>query len=144
MYSDISLIGFFFLWLFAEGAIQGWFWAGPRRNTNSVIRGSVERDKANGFLDFHTWRIVEVLSVQGIAISALGWDYWMLIAGLTICFTAGVYERILVYIGYGKFFVSKPDFFVWKWKIPRRNWQDVSLIIIGLMLIVGHYWSKLS
>jgi hypothetical protein len=102
----------------AEGASEGYTWAGERRNTNKLISGSYRKD---ALMDYHAWRILENVGIWGAVVIAFFLEIsftemFLIGAGgwfMGTCF----YEMALNYVCSGTIY-KKSSF---KWHILGMN-----------------------
>lgn len=122
-------------WLYwsAEGMIQGWIWAGDRRETNGLIIGNKKPLESGGFWkklkhaftlpwDFHFVRVLEVLGIwlfaafsfwKALSVGVdrmIEWNF-LTIGGALI--GAAFYEMLLNYVNNGVIY-KETDY---KWEI---------------------------
>lgn len=136
------------IYLLAEGATEGYTWAKPlRRKNNRLIVGRFDTAHVShrGFLDYHSWRMIEnfgILSTAGLA-AFVGFSY-SLLTTLAGGWLIGlfIYERTIDYIVRGKLFDDqKTTFPILGFEIPRggRYWQYV-VLLTGTALVL---WGKI-
>ncbi|MCJ7801820.1 MAG: hypothetical protein MUP82_05630 [Candidatus Marinimicrobia bacterium] len=127
------------LYWFAEGATEGYTWADPdHRMENVIIKGGAQ---GNGILDYHSWRFLEVLGIYGatliaiLSIRNIRRFIWSGIGSMLVGMF--IYERVLNYVNDGTIYKESGwRFYIGGIEIPRYFWQDITLLVIGLSLIV--------
>ena len=144
MKKSIVFILLILLYWLAEGATEGYTWADKeQRMENVIIKG---RTEGNGILDYHSWRFLEVFGIYGatlLGILSVRRDSTFIWTGIGAILTGMfIYERVLNYVDNGIAFKEAGwQFYIGGLEIARYPWQDVSLLIIGLIFIfLGYYF----
>lgn len=130
------ILAFIILYLFAEGLIEGYTWAGSyQRKTNLLISGKLNREA--GFLDYHMWQMIKTLAIMMLALASSAFSSYIVL-GVSILGSWWIgffiFERALNYVNYNRLFPQKSNWNILWWEIPRRPWQDFMILLIGIIV----------
>ncbi len=146
---SIIIIFFIFLYCFGEGATEGYTWANQTRKVNNKII-SPKLNQGNGFLDYHSFRTLELIGIIGallgtLLISVSLKKYLILIIGALFSGMSLIYERVLQYIDKGFLFEPHPPKYNILWfSIQSSNTIEIIIGIIGIFIIIYYFYSLLK
>uniref|UniRef100_A0A6H1ZLD5 Uncharacterized protein n=1 Tax=viral metagenome TaxID=1070528 RepID=A0A6H1ZLD5_9ZZZZ len=139
MIVTLGFILFILIYQFAVGAREGYTWANHKQRINNPII-SPRMDMGKGVLDYHAWRWIENLSIMGMVITGYFingfWNLLFLFIGANWFGCYAIYERVLNYICLDELFPDKEDYHVLNIVIPHSIWQDIAMMIIGLLMTI--------
>lgn len=131
---------FIVLYLGAEGATEGYTWASQsQRQSNLIICGNYGKD-AVAKIDYHTWRLFEIIGIFGMAIMAMKtyskFKTVMFLLGISLWgFT--LYDSILHYVCCGDLFYRPEYFNIIGLNISRVYWEYARLIMGAIFIILS-------
>ena len=135
----LGFILFILIYQLAVGAREGFTWANDKQRKNNPII-SPQLGMGKGILCYHSWRVIENLSIAGIIITGYFipsfWNLLFLYVGTSLFGNFALYERVLNYICLDKLFPDKPDFHILNFTIKRTIQQDIVGITVGLMIMI--------
>lgn len=131
---------FIVLYLAAEGTTEGYTWASQsQKQSNLIICGNYGKG-ATAKIDYHTWRLFEIIGIFGMAIMAMKtynrFKATMFLFGISL-FGFMLYDSILHYICSGDFFYRPEYFNIVGLNILRAYWEYARLTIGTIFIILS-------
>ncbi len=137
--AEIALVLSLILNQTAQGFIEGWIWADKKRKVKNPYI-VVLKDRGNGFLDYHAWRLVENVGQLSAVVSAfyVGDLMSLALAGVGGWLMANFfYERALNIVDFGEWFPQKPLYKLMGIEIPHKPWRDWVILALGIGIVSG-------
>ena len=141
---SIIFIIFVLIYCFAEGATEGFTWSSNQERINNQII-SHNFQEGRGFLDYHSFRNLELLGISGAIITALFLSlslkrFLLLLFGSFAFGLSLIYERVLQYVAKGYLFEPHPPKYNILWfSFQSSNILEIIVGIIGLILLIIYF-----
>ena len=137
MITEIILTLLLFMYWLGEAATEAYTHMNEvERLDNPVIKSGWR--KADGWLDYHTWRTIEYVGIIATIIYLLPPDLRWFYAGMTLV-AWFFYQRLLGYARFGELFPYKYPYNISGLMIPHPKWLDWVAYGVGEIIIIGHF-----